>query len=555
MFCANNAKSATTKYNIMTVNSEKKLTFVRTGKRVRKMLYPIGIQDFEKICKDGFVYVDKTDLVYKMAQNGGYYFLSRPRRFGKSLLVSTMEAYFSGKKELFDGLAIAELEKEWIRYPVLRFDLSGKQYKSISDLTETLFQHLVKLEGLYGVKPQFESPEARFKDVIDAAYAKTGLGVVILIDEYDKPIVDSLGDEKLNESFRSLLQGFYGVIKAKDACIRFGFLTGVTKIGKLSIFSGLNNLKDISMDARYTDICGISEKDLKKYFGESVKELAVANDLSVKETYTQLAEMYDGYHFRQSSMGIYNPFSVLNTFDSGEFKEYWFETGTPSFLVKMMKETSYDVTRLSGDEVGSSLLTNVDSAFANPVPFLYQAGYLTIKDYDKEYKLYKVGFPNKEVKDGFLNYLLNFYAPVQAESTDALISRMSRDIRSGNAEGFMQKLEALFAKTSYQIQGDSEKDFQYAMYIILELMGEYVEVEKATSNGRIDVLLQTREHIYVIEIKINDTAEAALQQIEEKAYARRFADDKRKIFKIGVRFSTESRCIDSWKIAEGVNEL
>ena len=514
------------------------------------MLYPIGIQDFEKIRKDGFVYVDKTDLVYKMAQKGGYYFLSRPRRFGKSLLVSTLEAYFSGKKELFDSLAIAELEKNWIQYPVLRFDLSGKQYKSISDLTEILFQHLVKFEILYGVKPQFESPEARFKDVIDAAYAKTGLGVVILIDEYDKPIVDSLGDEKLNESFRSLLQGFYGVMKAKDACIKFGFLTGVTKIGKLSIFSGLNNLKDISMDARYTDICGISEKDLKKYFGESVKELAVANDLSVKETYTQLAEMYDGYHFCEDSPGIYNPFSLLNTLDSKRFREYWFETGTPSFLVKMMKETSYDVTRLSGDEVGSSLLTNVDSAFANPVPFLYQAGYLTIKDYDKEYKLYKVGFPNKEVKDGFLNYLLNFYAPVQAESTDALISRMSRDIRSGNAEGFMQKLEALFAKTSYQIQGDSEKDFQYAMYIILELMGEYVEVEKATSNGRIDVLLQTREYIYIIEIKINDTAEAALQQIEEKAYARRFADDKRKIFKIGVRFSTEGRCIDSWKLAE-----
>lgn len=368
------------------------------------MLYPIGIQDFEKIRKDGFVYVDKTDLVYKMAQKGGYYFLSRPRRFGKSLLVSTLEAYFSGKKELFDGLSIAELEKDWIQYPVLRFDLSGKQYKSISDLTETLFQHLVKLEGLYGVKPQFESPEARFKDVIDAAYAKTGLGVVILIDEYDKPIVDSLGDEKLNESFRSLLQGFYGVMKAKDACIKFGFLTGVTKIGKLSIFSGLNNLKDISMDARYTDICGISDKDLKKYFGESVKELAVANDLSVEETYTQLAEMYDGYHFCEDSPGIYNPFSLLNTLDSKRFREYWFETGTPSFLVKMMKETSYDVTRLSGDEVGSSLLTNVDLAFANPVPYLYQFGYLTIKDYDKEYKLYKVGFPNKEVKDGFLNW-------------------------------------------------------------------------------------------------------------------------------------------------------
>jgi hypothetical protein len=260
--------------------------------------------------------------------------------------------------------------------------------------------------------------------------------------------------------------------------------------------------------------------------------------------------MYDGYHFCEDSEGMYNPFSVLNTFDSLKFKEYWFETGTPSFLVKMMKETSYDVTRLSGDEVGSTLLTDVDSAFANPVPFLYQAGYLTIKDYDKEYKLYKVGFPNKEVKDGFLNYLLNFYAPVQSESTNALISRMSRDIRSGNAVGFMQKLEALFAKTSYQIQGDSEKDFQYAMYIILELMGEYVDVEKATSNGRIDVLLQTKEYIYIIEIKINDTVEAALKQIEDKGYARRFADDKRRIFKIGVRFSTENRCIDSWKLAE-----
>ena len=514
------------------------------------MLYPIGIQDFEKIRSGSFVYVDKTDLVYKMAQKGGYYFLSRPRRFGKSLLVSTMEAYFSGKKELFEGLAIADLEKNWIQYPVLRFDLSGEDYSQNGSLGVVLTRQLKRWEDIYGMTDIADTPSARFKEVIDAAYAKTGNQVVILIDEYDKPIMDSLGDKKLNESFRSLLQAFYGVMKAKDACIRFGFLTGVTKIGKLSVFSGLNNLKDISMDARYTDICGISEKDLKKYFAESVKELAQADGLSEQECYGELARMYDGYHFCEDSEGMYNPFSLLNTFDSLKFKEYWFETGTPSFLVKMMKETSYDVTRLSGDEVGSTLLTDVDSAFANPVPFLYQAGYLTIKDYDKEYKLYKVGFPNKEVKDGFLNYLLNFYAPVQSESTNALISRMSRDIRSGNAQGFMQKLEALFAKTSYQIQGDAEKDFQYAMYIILELMGEYAEVEKATSNGRIDVLIQAREYIYIIEIKMGGTVEAALQQIEEKGYARRFADDPRKLFKIGVRFSTESRCIDDWKVIE-----
>lgn len=525
------------------------LTFVNTGRKARKMLYPIGIQDFAKIRNDGFVYVDKTDLIFNLARQSGYYFLSRPRRFGKSLLVSTLEAYFSGRKELFDGLAVADLEKDWAQYPVLHLDFSGKAYDQPDVLAKVLDDSLSKWERIYGAENRSDIPGIRFGNVIEAASEKTGRPAVILIDEYDKPIVDNLGDEYLTELFRRQLQGFYSVMKTKDASIRFGFLTGVTKIGKLSVFSGLNNLKDISMDARYTDICGISEQDLKKYFDESVGELAQANNLSVEACYAKLAEMYDGYHFRQNSVGVYNPFSLLNTFDSGEFKEYWFETGTPSFLVKMMKETSYDVTRLSGDEVGSTLLTNVDSAFANPVPFLYQAGYLTIKDYDEEYNLYKVGFPNKEVKDGFLNYLLNFYAPVQSESTNALISRMSRDIRSGNAEGFMQRLEALFAKTSYQIQGESEKDFQYAMYIILELMGEYVEVEKATSNGRIDVLLQTKEFVYIIEIKINDTVEAALQQIEEKAYARRFADDPRKLFKIGVRFSTENRCIDDWKIA------
>ena len=533
-----------------TVNSEKKLTFVSNTKCARKMLYPIGIQDFEKIRKNGFVYVDKTGLIYKMAQKGGYYFLSRPRRFGKSLLVSTMEAYFSGEKELFDGLAVADLEKDWIQYPVLRFDLSGKQYKSISDLTEILFQHLVKLEGLYGVKPQFESPEARFKDVIDAAYEKTGLGVVILIDEYDKPIVDNLGNEDLSDAFRKQLQGFYSVMKTKDACIKFGFLTGVTKIGKLSVFSGLNNLKDISMDARYTDICGISGKDLKRYFDDSVKELAEVNGLTVEETYGQLAEMYDGYHFCEDSEGMYNPFSLLNTFESLKFKEYWFETGTPSFLVQVMKETDYDVMRLSDEEIDAQTLMDVDTAYHNPVPLLYQSGYLTIKGYEPEYGIYHLGFPNREVKHGFLNFLVKYYTPSRTDSGMMLVSRMLKDIRRGNAEGFMQKLETLFAKTSYQIQGDSEKDFQYAMYIILELMGEYVEVEKATSNGRIDILLQAKEYVYIIEIKVGDTAEAALKQIEDKGYARRFADDKRKIFKIGARFSTENRCIDDWKVVE-----
>ena len=514
------------------------------------MKYPIGIQTFEDIRRDGYVYVDKTEQVYRLAANGKFYFLSRPRRFGKSLLLSTMEAYFLGRKDLFDGLTIAELETEWTEHPVLRIDLGGRSYDREDVLSQTLDNFLSRWEKQFGVDNNSDVPGLRFGNVIDAAHAKTGRQVVILIDEYDKPIVDNLTNPELAEVYRTQLQGFYSVMKSQDAHIRLGFLTGVTKIGKLSVFSGLNNLRDISMDARYADICGISEKELRKYFDESVGLLAEANGLSVEACYAQLADMYDGYHFCEDSAGMYNPFSLLNTLDSLKFKEYWFETGTPTFLVKVMQETDYDVRSLSDQEIDAPSLMDVDTVYHNPVPLLYQAGYLTIKGYEPELGLYHLGFPNREVKHGFLNFLSRYYTPSRADSGMMLVARMLKDLRSGNPEGFMQRLEALFAKTSYQIQGDSEKDFQYAMYIILELMGEYVEVERATSNGRIDVLIQTREYIYILEIKINDTAEAALQQIEDKAYARRFADDGRRLFKIGVRFSTDSRCIDSWKIAE-----
>ena len=514
------------------------------------MLYPIGIQDFEKIRKDGFVYVDKTDLVYKMAQKGGYYFLSRPRRFGKSLLVSTMEAYFSGKKELFDGLAIAELEKDWIQYPVLRFDLSGKQYKSISDLTETLFQHLVKLEGLYGVKPQFESPEARFKDVIDAAYAKTGLGVVILIDEYDKPIVDSLGDEKLNESFRSLLQGFYGVMKAKDACIKFGFLTGVSKIGKLSVFSGLNNLKDISMDARYTDICGISEKDLKKYFKESIRELAEVNKMSVKACYTQLAQMYDGYHFRQNSTGVYNPFSVLNTFETGDFDNYWFETATPSFLVRFLQRGNYKLDDITRDRVPASLLKGGNSERPNAITLLYQTGYLTIKGYNEADRLYCLGYPNKEVEDSFMESLSEFYTPIDKNPGVLSAPKFVEDIRKGDVEMLMRRFTAFFADLDYQIMGDDELYFQNTMYVMLKIIGQQVQVERHTSNGRIDILIQTDRFVYIIELKRDKDPNDALDQIDEKGYDWPFMADERKVFKIGANFSTKNHRLENWVVKE-----
>lgn len=515
------------------------------------MRYPIGIQDFEKIRKDGFVYVDKTKLIYKMAQSGGYYFLSRPRRFGKSLLVSTMEAYFSGKKELFDGLAIADLEKDWGQYPVLRLDLSGKAYDSTDVLLKVLDDALIKWEQIYGAINRSDVPGLRFGNVIEAAFRQTGRPVVILIDEYDKPIVDNLGNDELADVFRKQLQGFYSVMKAKDGFIQFGFLTGVTKIGKLSVFSGLNNLKDISMDARYVDICGISEADLKQYFGQSVQELADANGLSEAECYGELARMYDGYHFRQNAVGMYNPFSVLNTFDSEEFKKYWFETGTPSFLVELMRQTDYDVTGLASEQADSTLLTDIDTAFHNPIPLLYQSGYLTIKDYNKATGIYTLGFPNLEVKHGFLTFLLNYYTSARG-SGNLLIRQMSNDLITGSPRDFMKRMEAFFAKQNYQIQGNAEKDFQYAMSIILQLLSDSLTIytEGTTSEGRIDILAQAPRFVYIIELKINDTVETALQQIDQKGYARRFADDPRPLFKIGVRFSTENRCIDDWKIAE-----
>jgi len=462
--------------------------------------------------------------------------------------VSTMEAYFQGKKELFEGLAIESLEKDWVECPVLHFDLSGASYTDMEALNDKIGRQLETLESRFGVVKKYKTFSVRFDNLIECAFNKTGRQVVILIDEYDKPVIDNLDRPELQDKMRETLRGFYGVMKSKDACIRFGFLTGVTKIGKMSVFSDLNNLKDISMDARYTDICGISEADLKDYFSDSVRELAEANGLSEEECRQKLALMYDGYHFCEDSIGIYNPFSLLNTFDSLKFKEYWFETGTPSFLVKVMKNTSYDITSLSEQEADSSLLTDISSAFLNPVPLLYQSGYLTIKGYDEDFQMYRLGFPNREVKHGFLNYLMPYYTPVGSETPMMLISRMTKDIRGGAPESFMARLDALFARTDYRIQGESEKDFQYAMYIIIELMGEYVETERATSNGRIDILIKTKDYVYVIEIKTDSTPDDALAQIEEKGYARPFADDHRKIFKIGVNFSTTNRRINGWKV-------
>ena len=509
------------------------------------MLYPIGIQSFAEIRDGGYVYVDKTALIYELASTGKYYFLSRPRRFGKSLLVSTMEAYFSGRKDLFNGLKIVSLEKNWEIHPVLHLDLSGSEYSELAQLRISLDQHLRKWEALYGVEKMSDDPSARLKDIIDAAYQKTGQKVVILIDEYEKPIIDNIDNPELMEQFRRALQGFYSVIKGKDAAIRFAFLTGVTKLGKMSIFSGLNNLKDISMDLAYSGICGISESELKSIFGESVKELATANGLSVEECYGKLARMYDGYHFCEDSRGIYNPFSVLNTLESKKFRMYWFETGTPTFLVRYLKQGKYNLDNISKNKVPVETLTGTNYVSPAPITLMYQAGYLTITGYDARFNAYSLDYPNEEVKSGFLNSLSQLYAPALMDS-EFSVYNFVEDIERGDVQGFMNRFSAFLSGNSYEIQGDLELYFQNTMSVMLKMMGLYVTTEYQTSNGRIDIVFDTDKYVYIIELKRDQSADIALKQIEEKGYDKPFLASGKQIIKLGINFSSETKTVDGW---------
>ncbi len=514
------------------------------------MKYPIGIQSFEKIRNDGYVYVDKTRHIYRLATEGSYYFLGRPRRFGKSLLISTMEAYFSGRKELFQGLAMETLEQEWNSYPIFHLDLNTGKYDKKESLEEVLNNMLSEWEQLYETFPSEVTPELRFKGIVRRAYEKTGRQAVILVDEYDKPMLQAIGNESLQEQYRNTLKAFYSVLKTQDRYIKFAFLTGVTKFGKVSVFSDLNNLNDISMDSRYVDICGITTEEIHAYFDDSVKELATANGMTYHEACDKLKEQYNGYHFRQSSIGIYNPFSLLNTFGKNEFGDYWFETGTPSFLVHLLKQSDYDLNNLQKEMQSADMLNSIESMSHNPIPVIYQSGYLTIKGYDEEFKMYRLGFPNKEVENGFTKYLLPYYTPVNRNRSEFFIANFVMDIRKGNPEGFLTRLQILFEDGDYRIAGKMEKYFQNAMYVVFKMMGFYTEVERTTGRGRMDVVLKTADYIYVMEIKLDGSADDALRQIEEKGYAKPFELDSRKLYKIGVNFSSEIRGIGEWKVVE-----
>ena len=511
-------------------------------------IYPIGIQNFEKIRNDGYLYIDKTALMYQMVKTGSYYLLSRPRRFGKSLLISTLEAYFQGKKELFTGLAVERLEKDWIKYPILHLDLNIEKYDTPESLDNILEKSLTAWEKLYGAEPSERSFSLRFAGIIERACKQAGQRVVILVDEYDKPMLQAIGNEKLQKQFRDTLKPFYGALKTMDGYIKFAFLTGVTKFGKVSVFSDLNNLDDISMRKDYVEICGVSDQELHENLDIELHEFAETQDLSYDKLCTKLKEYYDGYHFTHNSIGIDNPFSLLNAFKYKEFGSYWFETGTPTYLVKLLKKHHYDLERMAHEETDAQVLNSIDSESTNPIPVIYQSGYLTIKGYDERFGIYRLGFPNREVEEGFIRFLLPFYANVNKVESPFEVQKFVREVETGDYDSFFHRLQSFFADTTYEVIREQELHYENVLFIVFKLVGFYTKVEYHTNDGRIDLVLQTEKFIYIMEFKLNGTAEEALQQINDKRYALPFEADGRKLFKIGINFSEKTRNIEKWVV-------
>jgi len=511
---------------------------------------PIGIQNFEKLRTRGFRYVDKTRFIYQLANTGCYYFLSRPRRFGKSLFLSTLEAYFLGKKELFKGLEIESLENNWIKHPVLHLDLNTEKYTTPEALSNILNTALCHWESIYGSEVYEKSLGSRFEGVIRRASENTGQNVVILVDEYDKPVLQAIGNIDLQNEYRSTLKGFYGALKSCDRYIQFAFMTGVTKFGKVSVFSDLNHLNDISMDPRYYDICGLTEDEIHSNLSGEVEALADEQGLESENAYTLLKENYDGYHFSEDNTpGIYNPFSILNALEKKKIESYWFETGTPTYLVELLKKHNYNLSNLEKEEPTADSLNSIDSSSTDPIPVIYQSGYLTIKGYDKEFGLYKLGYPNKEVEEGFVKFLIPFYTNVEKARSGFEISQFVISLRKKDIDGFMHRLQAFLSACPYELQPEQERHFQSVMYILATLCGFYSEVEEHTSKGRMDMTIKTDKFIYIFEFKFDHTAKAALQQIMDTHYADKFSNDEREIICIGVNYSYLERNINEWLVS------
>ena len=512
------------------------------------MKYPIGIQSFKKLREGGYVYVDKTELIYNLVQQGQYIFLSRPRRFGKSLVLSTIEAYFEGRKDLFEGLAMAELEKDWKPLPVIRIDFNTGKYSAIDGLLNRLDKTLTEQEKKHGQQKVSNDSGLRFEYLIKNIYESTGNKVVVLIDEYDKPLLETIGTPDLQEKMRDELRDFYSVLKSCDDYIHFAMLTGVTKFGHLSVFSGLNNIIDISFHSEYAALCGITETEMLSCFAEPIQEMAANNECSAAEMVEMLRKMYDGYRFTRDKVLVYNPFSILNAFLTKNLDAYWFATGTPKYLVELLQKNRYDLNNLEGVSSSSSKLSafNPDTG-DDPIPVMYQSGYLTIRDFDQKRNRITLDFPNEEVRIGFMEYLYPFYAKTKTKQRFAY-EDFRDEIEDGKAEDFMRRLQALTADMSYEILAHCENDFQNLLFIIFSLASIKPTVERRTSDGRIDMVVETEKFVYVMEYKVDGTAQDAMSQINSKNYSLPWTADQRPVIKIGANFSTTERRLTEYLI-------
>lgn len=514
-----------------------------------KMKYPIGIQTFEKIIEGGYVYVDKTELVYKLVSSGEYYFLSRPRRFGKSLLTTTLEAYFQGKKKLFKGLAMEQLEKDWVEYPVFHIDFSGADYTNPSMLMERLNNCLIQWEEIYGKNEAEVSPGDRLYGVISRAKEQTGKQAVLLIDEYDKPLTDTIGLQEIQDANRNLLQGVYGIMKRADRFIRFAFLTGVTRYGKLGIFSAANNPEDISMVKDYATICGITEAELHAVFDDEVQAFAEELGVTKERMYELLKNKYNGYRFNEKGDGVYNPFSLLGSLKSRALQNKWFATGTPTYLTKILKKKSFDLSKFNDRIYATSeSIASFGNGEENITAALYQSGYLTIKGYDDN--AYLLGFPNEEVADGFVHYLLVEFTGRSLDELDADFLQLRRYIRSNDVDAFMLQIQLIMSQVPFESTDPKliEANFRNMLYLMIRSTGHKVSVEHPVLGGRIDVFFETEKCAYIIECKRDQSAKDALAQIDEKKYAEKISSADKHVVKIGVNFSTEERNLTEWTI-------
>lgn len=517
------------------------------------MRYPIGIQTFETIVNDGYFYVDKTDLIHELTKEH-ICFLSRPRRFGKSLLISTLEAYFSGRKELFKGLKmdVLGLEKDWETYPVFRIDFANNNFSNPDELENKLEGLVATWETIYGKNELIKNIGDRFQYVLEKAHEKTGKKAVVLIDEYDKPLLDVLGKEQENVN-RNILKGFYGTFKAADAHLRFVFLTGVTKFSQITVFSGFNQPKDISMDRYYDAICGITEEELHTVFAEPIHTMAEINGYSDDEMKAVLKKHYDGYHFSSRMLDIYNPFSIINAFSRMEIYDYWYTSGTPTYLAKLMEGHHVNIQKMISKEYRAKYFVDYRADSEDPLAMLYQSGYLTIKDYDSRDGLYTLDFPNDEVRGGFSTLTANIYLKTKEEDFDNWVFSLNRMLRHCDLDGIRDAYTSFLASIPYEADKDVraldyETHFQYTLYIINRLLSCYtVLIEKQNSQGRADIIIESDNDIYIFEFKIDRPADEALAQIEEKGYAAPYLGGSRPVHKIGVSISSKTRTVAEWK--------